>query len=338
MWLAVCFVTLAAGAVLAEPVKGPAEPAGGAAQPAPRNTAASTIAVSQGAGKGTDASVHSTAEDIVRALQQKRPFNEVIPSAGALERRDRPAERRLMPEGSHQINRSGRIAFHDGWWTLATGVDGEAPLRLLPNATLESMMRSNLGADSAIEFAVSGEYTVFENENYLVVRWAARNAPPAKPSAPPPATGESVPPAASATGAPAVAPDAAAEDVLSLLQKQQPAQEVVSPAATGLAPVPRKRAGRALLTDGTPLVNRPGRLVREGAWWTFVFESDRPEHPEPPLKLLPNKSVELMVQASQRGTAGVVFVVSGEVTSFDDQNYLLARAAMRRVDLGNLRK
>ena len=80
------------------------------------------------------------------------------------------------------------------------------------------------------------------------------------------------------------------------------------------------------------------------------------------MKLLPNKNVELMVQTLAAGNtleegndglesggtlaAGVmptvggaqVFVVSGEVTAFNGENYLLPRVAMRMTDTGNLRK
>ena len=111
-----------------------------------------------------------------------------------------------------------------------------------------------------------------------------------------------------------------------------------------------------------------GTATDGGPWWTFVFESDHPDHPELPMKLLPNKNVELMVQTFSAGdtpdegddglaaggtlTAGrmlasgellaaggtQVFVVSGEVTAFRGENYLLPRVAMRMTDTGNLRK
>ena len=56
------------------------------------------------------------------------------------------------------------------------------------------------------------------------------------------------------------------------------------------APEPRFRraatAGNPVLPDGSPLVDRPGRLMPEGEWWTFVFESDHPDYPEPDLRVL----------------------------------------------------
>jgi hypothetical protein len=70
----------------------------------------------------------------------------------------------------------------------------------------------------------------------------------------------------------------------------------------------------------------------------FVFESDHPDYPEPPMQLLPNKNVELMVASSNRGTTGLVFVVSGEVTVFDSKNHLLPRLARRTAYTANLRR
>jgi hypothetical protein len=92
-----------------------------------------------------------------------------------------------------------------------------------------------------------------------------------------------------------------------------------------------------MLPDGAALVDRPGRLMDEGRWWIFVFESDDPEYPEPPMRLLQNQNVQLMVEASEQGDHGLVFVVSGEVTVFNGENYLLPRVVMRRIDSGNLR-
>ena len=93
----------------------------------------------------------------------------------------------------------------------------------------------------------------------------------------------------------------------------------------------------SLRPEGLTLVNRPGRVFREGAWWVFAFESDHPEHPEPPMKLLASRGVELMAQTAERGERGLVFLVSGEVTVFEGENYLLPTLVTRRIELGNLR-
>ena len=152
--------------------------------------------------------------------------------------------------------------------------------------------------------------------------------------------------------------DASVEDVVKSLQAQSPLQQALpAPASTDrsgpagghrqaslLGPAGRPAGGRrepilwAPIADGTPLSNRPGRIVQSGPWWTIVFESDHPERPQPPMRVLPNQTLEGMVKATERGTSGLVFVVSGEVTAFRGENYLLARVALRRTDLGNLSK
>jgi len=45
-----------------------------------------------------------------------------------------------------------------------------------------------------------------------------------------------------------------------------------------------------------------------------------------------------MVKESQHRSGGVVFTVSGEVTLFEGENYLLPRVTTRRADTGNLRR
>jgi hypothetical protein len=196
------------------------------------------------------------------------------------------------------------------------------------------MVRTAGGSVAPLRFVVSGETTVFEDENYLLVRFVRRATRPdtslGEPTSPA-EQGTTIPgeqttgrESADRTTAPAGAgpSQTSAEDVLTRLQQQHPEE---------IAPISAPPSG------GRPLVNRPGRLVRQGDWWTFVFESDHPDHPEPPIKLLPNKSVELMMDVSKRESHGLVFLVSGEKTSFEGQKYLLPTSAMLRIDTGNLR-
>ena len=133
------------------------------------------------------------------------------------------------------------------------------------------------------------------------------------------------------------------EDVLEEFEKQRPKaeplmpreadEEVVAPAGGGAG------GGTPLrLPDGYFLVDRTGRLVRDGDWWVISFVSDNhpDKAPDPPMKLLPNQMLERMVRESQDGTQTVHFIVSGEVTDFMGENYLLLRKLMRRRDMGNL--
>lgn len=278
---------------------------------------------------GSDAG-QVTAEDVLRALQRQRPVNEVIPPASRAGKPDRATLRTLRPEGSTIVELAGSISREGDWWMFQQECAGAcAPLKVLPNTQLEMMVRTMEGAGTPILFVASGEITVFENENYLLVKYAARGAPTVEP-----------PPTRSPPSSEPVPTDASAEDVLAKLQTQQPDQAAM-PRPSGESPAVSRRApadGRALLLDGSPVVNRPGRLVREGSWWTLAFESNRPDAAEPQIRLLPNQVLEHMVRTSQRGSIGLVFIVSGEATLHDGENYLMTRSVTRRLDLGNLRK
>jgi hypothetical protein len=271
-----------------------------------------------------------TAEDVLRALQRQRPVNEVIPPASRAGKPDRATLRTLRPEGSTIVELAGSISREGDWWVFQQDCGGAcAPLKVLPNTQLEMMVRTMEGAGTPILFIASGEITVFENENYLLVKYAARGAPTVEP-----------PPTRSPPPSELVPTDASAEDVLAKLQTQQPDQAAMARPA-GESPAVSRRApadGRALLLDGSPVVNRPGRLVREGSWWALAFESNGPDAAGPPIRLLPNQVLEMMVRTSQRGSIGLVFIVSGEATLHDGENYLMTRSATRRLDLGNLRK
>ena len=93
-----------------------------------------------------------------------------------------------------------------------------------------------------------------------------------------------------------------------------------------------------LLREGQYINAVAGRLECEGPWWTFGFESDSPETPQPPMRLLPNQKLENMTRAQQASTESIVFEVSGELTLFTSQNYLLVRKSLRRRSAENLRK
>lgn len=136
-----------------------------------------------------------------------------------------------------------------------------------------------------------------------------------------------------------------AEDILREFQQERPVAEPLLPRdqqgeRSVLEPLSDESAssGGARLPDGHILVDRTGRLLREGNWWVIAFIADNhPDAaPEPPMKLLPNRMLERMVRESESAGATVEFVVSGEVTDFLGENYLLLRKLMRKRDLGNL--
>ncbi|MCH7840721.1 MAG: hypothetical protein IID38_10875 [Planctomycetes bacterium] len=278
----------------------------------------------------------TTAEELLRELQRRRPVNSVIPPSGARDRANLSLEPKLWPEGWTVLDHPGRLERVGAWWVFHFQ-DSKAggSVKVLPNAALEVMVHIQADSENANSFTISGEMTVFGLENYLLVRTVRRRAA----ASPSPTVTE--PESDSAPQAP-IAADASVEDVLAVMEAQQPVDALL--AAEGLMPshddaVEKKAyAARALRVDGSPLVSRLGRIVPRGDWWAFRFESTQADAPDPPIKLLPSKNTERMVQAREREKVGLVFVVSGEITAFEGENFLLPRLAVQRIDLGNLRK
>lgn len=288
--------------------------------------------------RGSPEAGSTTAEELLEALRKRRPANEVIPPQSAS--RMGKVAAKLLPEGSAMIDRAGAITLDDPWW-MFTPADGGKPIRLLPNLTLETMVRMSEASETSLLFAVSGELMVFDEANYLLVRSAPRaQASFQEQKASPMSPGSKERSGDNPDQKPAeVASDDSAADVLDVLRNQSRRRPVI-PIADPVDRTDHNRGASdvARLLDGSALIDRPGRITRQGEWWTLVFESDHPDHPEPPMRLLPSSGTELMVRTSARHTGGVVFTASGEVTAFFGKNYLLPRAVTRRFESGNLRK
>lgn len=281
----------------------------------------------------SDASSGATAEEILAAFRQTRPSNEVIPSDA---QRNRPADRsqrQLLPEGFRVLNLLGTITKVQGWWTLQSGeAQSLGNIRLLYNRSLEQMVHTTAGAPTPVQFAVSGEVTVFKGENFLFPRVANRANLPARPALPT-AQKEAAPPE------PAVPSDASSDDVLSLLRSQKPEQEILSgvPASSegGLG---TGDATDRMMVQSVPLTQRPGRITGSGEQWLFSFESAADHPSDLPLRVLPNLQLERMISAIENSTMPLVFIVSGEITVFEGTSYLLVRASARRISSGELGK
>jgi len=311
----------------------------------------------------------TTADELLRALRRKRPIYDLIQPLGGRSESDRAASRMLLPEGASIVGRSGWLKRDGDWWTFEFDpAEGPRAIKLLPNVNLETLVRTVRGSTIPVKFVLSGEVTSFRGENFVIARGVSRFVPPARSEGLPesgadgrsPGKPESQPKqlgtemhaparggAAADTAAGADKPPSGAslaagtqvEDVLSALRNREPETPLpIAPPPAELMPEHRAAASLTLMADGTPLVRRPGRLVHEGLWWTFVFESDHPERPEPPIKLLPSQGVERMTKTAERESNGLVFLLSGEVTLFEDENYLLPRMVIRRIDAGNLTK
>ena len=95
-----------------------------------------------------------------------------------------------------------------------------------------------------------------------------------------------------------------------------------------IVPTARTAVRQKLLPEGHYLADRRGRLVSIGDNWMFVFEADGKALADPPIKLMPNRWLEKMESDVAASHETVVFRVSGEVTAYRGQNFLLLRKVL----------
>ena len=84
-------------------------------------------------------------------------------------------------------------------------------------------------------------------------------------------------------------------------------------------------ATQTVLREGTPIVNRVGRLTlgADGGPSDFMFESDGGPLRDPPVIVLPNLKLMIMEDVARGNTREPRFRVSGVVTEYRGRNYLL---------------
>jgi len=272
-----------------------------------------------------EAQASPTAEELLKALRKDRAGREIIPPGSGPWDAAQAHGKNLWPEGWALVDVGGHLERDGSWWVFAPDSDRDMQkVRLLPNATLEVLVRTATNAPSPIRFIVSGRTTVFHQRNYLLLQSVARDRD-ASPAPPPKADTHPV------------ATDAAVADVLGALQKEQVDTDLLDTRPVDAA---GNTAGllRPLLPDGAAIISRPARVVKLGPRFDLAFESDHPDNPEPPLTMLPNLDMERMLQAIADHNYGQVFRVSGDVTQFEGRNYILVRSAPRQADTANFHK
>ena len=85
------------------------------------------------------------------------------------------------------------------------------------------------------------------------------------------------------------------------------------------------------------LIDRVGRVVPGEKWWTLVFENRGQQASDKPIRLLPSQLLESAISLSKGGTQSAIFLVSGEITTYENNNYLLLRKVLLRRLVGNIR-
>jgi len=130
---------------------------------------------------------------------------------------------------------------------------------------------------------------------------------------------------------------AAVLNVLSQDRQAKPLTGRTVPVAEPESRQPRDVGDARVLPDGSVIVDRVGRLVRDAEGWLFVFESGGGSSTHAPVRVLPSRLLATMEAASVGGTKHTSFVISGEVVTYRRRSYLFVRKVLARRSLGNLR-
>ncbi len=297
-------------------------------------SSATVVAQEQEAGQSQDQTVDHektttppTAEDMLKELRRAHPINDVISPVGGKWSGDAATQRKLWPEGWSVVDRGGFLTRDGDWWLFAFEPDnGDPPIRLIPNANLEVLVRTAVHVTTPVRFVISGLTTVFKDQNYLLVRSVTRDRRAPDPAKQPTPTSTPDPKPES--------PTTSTDDVLGMMQEQAPETDLLDTRRR----LETAAATRTLLPDGATVINRPARVVKQGALYRLVFESDHPDSPEPPLTMLPNQNMMRMIHLATNNNLGLVFIVSGEVTQFQGENFVLVQSATQRAASGNFHK
>ncbi|MBI1826114.1 MAG: hypothetical protein HY287_04385 [Planctomycetes bacterium] len=274
-------------------------------------------------------------------MQQQRPAKEIIPPESLRQREiQQPEAHKLAPESFPSVDHYGSILPSGAMWVFQ---DRDAPAvkyKLLPNAALEVAVHTNDAGRDPITYKVSGEFTVFENENFLLLRSvmrASRGTPDeSEKSAGANPDSKGTPTSAPNAGNSPSRPDESAEDVLRRMHELEPVAGIVSSPSANSREARGSAGGRGLLLDGSFVASRPGRLIKQDDWWILNPEPAHSDTIDASLRVLPGRGLETMTQAARKSSNNQVFIVSGEVTLFEGQNYLLPRSVIRRINYENL--
>ena len=299
-----------------------------------------------------DAREHLTAADVLKALQRQRPEQRIIAPEGKTLHPADARRSKLLPEGYPLVDIGGVIDWQSPWWVFHPETESNLPpMKLLPNAILEPMARSaGKEGNGHSAFSLYGSVTEFAGENYSFAQFVAQRETtrPTAAAQVVPQLPDSVAPggtrqrqgAKSEPGAGKRNADGDVDDIMKALQEQRPTVDPLSIVAVTPAHDPSQsdEARPPILPEGEPVSARLGRLIRAGEWWTLVFESETDKKGELPLRLLPNRNLQRMVEHNVDDTSGSLYLVSGRITIFEGENYLLTRSAQQPVTSDNLRK
>lgn len=315
---------------------------------------------------GFDMSASDVGQRLARLLLDKPE----VPITPPMEM-DKPGASAPLPaEGTMLVDRLCRLwSERNSFWLVLTfepepgrAAGQSAPAddierRLLPCELMEQM-ETLAARRPGTRFRVSGETTTFEGRAYLLptkVTVLPHEAPSALPAVAPALAGAPAPkPAAGATSAPLAGPGPASapagrdkpgeltsDDLLKVLLSEnagRPIQTVpVLPDSPKPASVAPTNPAVLAVARGEMVADRLVRIVPDpqGRWWIAAFEADNTLQ-EPPMRLLPCEMLAKAKALAGEARPGRmrVFRVSGKVTRYEGDRYLLLRKVLVELNLG----
>ncbi len=231
-----------------------------------------------------------------------------------------PGPAPLVPHGAILTNVDGVMVRENEWspWVLrlvGEAADPEGRTRdfvLLPNRTLEDMERWHEEGGTQPIFTVSGDVTLFEGRNWIMLKNAevqSAHAPREVPESP-----EQDPDDEMRRG---TAEGDSVADIINQLQRAVPTIPTTVDRGEDVA-----SANGPL--DGTLILSRRGRLLRgrHGAW-IFVYDSDAWGVQDEPAVLLPSPTLTKLIRAGRRGDYRDPVLLSGSLSRYRGHTFLL---------------
>ena len=116
--------------------------------------------------------------------------------------------------------------------------------------------------------------------------------------------------------------------------------ETTPDSLTSAPPKPPSRTSgtEGICRDGYMVIDRVGRLTYypDAQQWLFAFEADAASLAEPPVEVLPSQLLEVMEKLQRKSSRALRFRISGQVTKYQNRNYILLRKVLVVYDSGNL--
>lgn len=238
----------------------------------------------------------------------------------------------VLREGTFLVARRGSmLRIPSGEWVFVFHKDdrgnAERPMILLPSQGLSRMQQAAGERPQDNVFTVSGQVFAYHSRNYLLPDVFSVATAGAGAEASGGAGGEG------GGAAPSPVDDPGVQSLIKELERERDRPRTISlrnggkgaPGKGGEGAPAASGDPAGVLGEGTFLIRRRGRLVRQGGGeWALVFDADAAADAaaDPPMVVAPCMNLERMeaLAASQGEALG--FEVSGRVLTYQGRNYL----------------